>query len=315
MRTSHETSTSLARAPFRLAVLASDTRRSFGKARVIDQVHADSEHRNANTKISSVSNRGGQAIISPAQRERGTVGSLRVRAAVRIAAGAYEVLVALAAASWSQVSHAQAARAVLGVPSATDAVAYVARTDFPGQPAAGRDLAQSRCVACHGMDGLTVNFPAYPRLAGQLRGYLYMQLAFFSTGERQHPIMSAQVQDLKNQQLFDLAAYYSALPAMPPLAAAVTASELAVGEKLFREGALDRGIPACAACHGKAGQGQLPAFARIGGQHPQYLQGMLTLFREKREFTTPFAWVMNSVAAKLTPAEIKAVAAYASTLK
>jgi len=215
-----------------------------------------------------------------------------------------------ASAAW-----AQAARPALNIPSATETVAFIARTDFGGQASAGKALAESRCAACHGTDGLTANFPAYPRLAGQLQGYLYMQLAFFATGERQHPVMSAQGNGLANQQLLDLAAYFASVPGMPPLASAAPRAELDAGEKLFRQGAPERGVPACANCHGAAGRGQLPAFARIGGQHPQYIQGMLKLFKEKSEFTTPYAWVMNAVASRLSPQEMKAVAEYASTLK
>ena len=224
-------------------------------------------------------------------------------------------LIAASAVMSTSAVHAQAAKPELGIPSAAGAVAFLARSDFGGKAAAGRLLTETRCVACHGIDGQTPNFPAYPRLAGQLQGYLYVQLAFFATGERQHPIMSAQITGLKNQQLLDVAAYFSSLPGMAPMASSASPSDMALGERLFRRGALERGIPACASCHGPAGKGQLPAFARIGGQHPQYMQNMLTLFRERSEFTTPYAWVMNSVASKLTPAEIKAVTEYASTLK
>jgi len=218
-------------------------------------------------------------------------------------------------ASAAPAARAQAAKPELGIPSAANAVAFIARTDFGGKAADGKKLAQTRCVACHGVDGLTKNFPAYPRLAGQLHGYLYMQMTFFATGERQHPIMSAQIAGLTNKQLLDLAAHFSSVPAMTPLVSAASPAELALGEQLFRKGALERGVPACASCHGPAGKGQLPAFAHIGGQHPQYMQSMLKLFQEKSEFTTPYAWIMNSVAAKLTAAEIKAVAEFASTLK
>jgi cytochrome c553 len=55
--------------------------------------------------------------------------------------------------------------------------------------------------------------------------------------------------------------------------------------------------------------------SRTVGQHPLYMQGMLKLFKVKSEFTTPYAWIMNLVATKLTPAEMKAVTEYASTLK
>jgi cytochrome c553 len=222
---------------------------------------------------------------------------------------------ALATAMSGSLVWAQAAKPALGIPSASDTVAFIARTEFGGNAVVGKKLAESKCVACHGVDGLTKNFPAYPRLAGQLQGYLYMQLAFFANGERQHPVMSTQIVGLANQQLLDLAAHFSSVPGMTPMVSTATPAELAQGEKLFRKGALERGIPACASCHGSAGKGQLPAFSRIGGQHPLYMQSMIKLFKEKSEFTTPYAWIMNSVAAKLTEPEIKAVTEYTSTLK
>jgi cytochrome c553 len=234
----------------------------------------------------------------------------RRRLATLAAMAAVSAATLAAPAAW-----AQAAKPALGIPSAAEAVAFIARTDFGGNAAAGKKLAETQCVACHGVDGQTKNFPAYPRLAGQLQGYIYMQLAFFATGERQHPIMSTQIVGLTNQQLLDVAAHFSSVPGMTPMVSTATPAELALGEKLFRKGALERGIPACASCHGPAGKGQLPAFSRIGGQHPQYMQSMLKLFQERSEFTTPYAWVMNSVASKLTAPEIKAVTEYASTLK
>jgi cytochrome c553 len=214
-----------------------------------------------------------------------------------------------------QGAAAQEAIPALGIPSASGAVAFIAKTEFGSNLAAGKKVAETTCFACHGIDGLTRNFPTYPRLAGQFQGYLYMQLAFFATGERKHPVMSSQVKGLNNQQLLDVAAFYSSLPAMPALPTKAAPAVLAQGEKLFRTGALERGVPACANCHGPAGKGQLPAFARIAGQHPQYMQSMLQLFAEKSEFTTPYAWIMSSVARGLTAAERTAVSEYIATLK
>ena len=67
-----------------------------------------------------------------------------------------------------------------------------------------------QCVACHGLDGVTPN-PTFPHLAGQNAAYLAIQLEWFRTGERYHPLMTPVAQALSDQDIEDLAAYYSAL--------------------------------------------------------------------------------------------------------
>ncbi|WP_166254421.1 c-type cytochrome [Marinobacter salicampi] len=66
------------------------------------------------------------------------------------------------------------------------------------------------CVACHGAQGETTN-PEFPQLAGQNAGYLAIQLQEFKSGKRYHPVMSPVARDLTEQDIADLAAYYSQL--------------------------------------------------------------------------------------------------------
>ena len=66
------------------------------------------------------------------------------------------------------------------------------------------------CAACHGKEGETIN-PAFPQLAGQNAGYLAIQLQEFKSGKRYHPVMSPVARDLSEQDIADLAAYYSQL--------------------------------------------------------------------------------------------------------
>jgi cytochrome c553 len=223
-------------------------------------------------------------------------------------------LAALVATGAVQPAHAQAAKPALGIPSSTDAAAQLTRPFAQGNAAAGRKLAEARCTACHGIDGLSKGFPEYPRIAGQLRGYLYLQLVNFSTGERPHPVMAPMISGLNNRQLQDLAAHYASAPSAPVVSAA-SKPDLELGARLFKEGAVQRGIPACAWCHGAQGQGNAPVFARIGGQHAAYTVGMLQLFKDKPDFNNPYAFVMKAVPTPMTQAEMRAVAEYASTLK
>ncbi len=78
-----------------------------------------------------------------------------------------------------------------------------------GNVEAGQALA-SRCAACHGPEGKSQN-PLWPHLAGQQAGYLAKQLKAFRSGERQDPLMSAQAAPLSDEQIADLAAYFSSL--------------------------------------------------------------------------------------------------------
>ncbi|OIN14288.1 c-type cytochrome [Oceanisphaera psychrotolerans] len=66
------------------------------------------------------------------------------------------------------------------------------------------------CAACHGAEGISA-MDIYPNLAGQKEAYLVAQLKHFRDGERQNPIMAPMAKPLSDQDIEDLAAYYSGL--------------------------------------------------------------------------------------------------------
>ena len=74
---------------------------------------------------------------------------------------------------------------------------------------AGRQV-RARCVSCHGMDGNTVT-SHWPNLAGQKAAYLEKQLRDFKDGTRPGPIMQVIASELTDQQIKDVAEYYSQL--------------------------------------------------------------------------------------------------------
>ncbi len=80
------------------------------------------------------------------------------------------------------------------------------------KPAASENIAgkhvRARCVSCHGMKGFTVN-SLWPNLAGQKSKYLQNQLQAFKSGERKSPIMEVIAKELNEQQIADVAEYYS----------------------------------------------------------------------------------------------------------
>jgi len=85
-----------------------------------------------------------------------------------------------------------------------------------GDVAAGEQVANLKsratgqsCLDCHGHDGNQPLDPSYPRIGGQYRDYLAHALTQYRSGARDHVLMSQQAQDLSDQQISDLAVYFS----------------------------------------------------------------------------------------------------------
>lgn len=182
-------------------------------------------------------------------------------------------------------------------------------------PAPAADLARAeeivkgQCSMCHGEQGESSS-PVFPRLAGQHAAYVARQLADYKSGRRLSTTMQAMVQDLVPADFPALGAYFEK---QPTVAHPVADPELAqVGRYIYLRGNADSGLPACASCHGEAGQGS-ETLPRLAGQHARYTERQLRLF-DKRERTNDNA-VMHAVASKLTELETKAVASYVSGLK
>jgi cytochrome c553 len=79
-----------------------------------------------------------------------------------------------------------------------------------GNAAAGKTKAAA-CFACHGTDGNAID-PQYPRLAGQYNMYLQQALHEYKDGRRNNPIMKGFVATLSDQDIEDVAAFFSSLP-------------------------------------------------------------------------------------------------------
>jgi cytochrome c553 len=78
-----------------------------------------------------------------------------------------------------------------------------------GDSAAGKDKAEI-CASCHGAEGRT-NADLLPKLAGQKANYLVKQLIQYRDGTRKDAMMNALSEPLTDQDILDLAAYYSEL--------------------------------------------------------------------------------------------------------
>ncbi len=142
---------------------------------------------------------------------------------------------------------------------------------------AGKQIAESVCAACHGVDGVSV-IPTQANLGGQNVKYLYKQLVNFKSGYRKNGIMQSQVANLSQQDIANVAGYYSEqAPWTVGYGNPATTQE---ATKLYLGGAKARGVIGCAGCHGPDAAGNAwAAFPRLGGQHAEYVSIQLKLFR------------------------------------
>jgi len=167
------------------------------------------------------------------------------------------------------------------------------------------------CQACHGANGNSAN-PEWPSLAGLGADYIAEQLQNFKAGKRVNAIMMPNAMSLSPDDMADLGAYFDSL-ANTGLEA--DPSYWQAGEKLYRGGDAERGIPACMACHGPTGRGNEPAkFPALGGQHSVYLSKQLNDYASGARLTGP-AGIMQTIAKRLSPEDIRNVTSYAQGLR
>lgn len=179
-----------------------------------------------------------------------------------------------------------------------------------GDPEAGK-AKSAVCAACHGADGNSMN-PEWPKIAGQHASYLVGQLQAYKSGARKNALMNGQAMGLSEEDMKDLAAYFTE----QEMSAGVADPELvAIAEPIWRGGKADTGTPACSGCHGPAGMGNSAAqWPRLAGQHAAYSATQLKLYREGTRAGTANAQMMSQVAKGLTDKEIEALASYMSGL-
>ena len=185
-----------------------------------------------------------------------------------------------------------------------------------GDAAAGKGKVAT-CGACHGADGNSAA-PTFPKLAGLGEKYLLKQMKDIRDGARPVPTMVGQVDNMSDQDLADIAAFYDSQPrsggqADPAL--------VPLGEKVYRAGVAERNVAACIACHSPTGKGNAPAgFPALAGQHADYIAAQLRAYRKGYEDETGRTndgdtKIMRTVAFGLSDNEIDAVASYISGLK
>ncbi|BAN45808.1 cytochrome c [Metapseudomonas resinovorans] len=163
------------------------------------------------------------------------------------------------------------------------------------------------CGACHGPDGNSAA-PNFPKLAGQGERYLLKQLKDIKAGNRTVLEMTGLLNNLSDQDLADIAAYFASQHGS---VGAADPKLVDRGQALFRGGNLETGMPACTGCHGPDGAGNAAAgFPHLGGQHAQYIAKQLTAFREGERTNDGDSQIMRAIAAKLSNKDIEAVSTY-----
>jgi cytochrome c553 len=156
----------------------------------------------------------------------------------------------------------------------------------------------SRCSACHGVKA-TGN-TAFPYLAGQYVEVIYKQLLDFHNGSRVNAIMAAMSASLSEENMLDLAHYYSSLSRPSDASFSQAPALVRVGDPM-------RSIAPCLSCHGaKDGKTGAPD---LGGQPQSYLQEQLTAFAQGTRSNDQIE-IMRGEAHRLTAGEITQLTEY-----
>jgi cytochrome c553 len=137
----------------------------------------------------------------------------------------------------------------------------------PGNAEKGKALSNT-CLGCHGIPGYHNAYPNYsvPKLEGQHPEYIVLALQAYRSGERSHLTMHSQASSLSDQDMADIAAYFSGTPVSkdnnPP------------------EGKVPETAAVCVACHGENGVGITGVYPTLAGQHEDYIERALHDYRK-----------------------------------
>jgi cytochrome c553 len=186
------------------------------------------------------------------------------------------------------------------------ATAMVSSVAVAGGDAAAGKAKSAMCAGCHMADGNSVN-GMWPKLAGQHESYIIKQLQDFKAGDRVDPTMQPMAAGLSEDDMANLAAFYSSQTLKGGEADPALVEK---GKQIFMSGNAASGVAACSACHAPNGVGNPAAnFPSLQGQHADYTVKQLKDFRAGNR-ANDAGKMMQGVAAKMTDDEIAAVASY-----
>ncbi len=179
------------------------------------------------------------------------------------------------------------------------------------------NAALQSCARCHGDRGEGRGSAAFPKLAGQKRAYQFAALKAYARGERHSGIMQPIAAGLSPEVMDELSQYYAEQPS--GLADSGEAHDSGLAAKIERgrviamQGVPGRGVPSCMDCHGASPYGRNPMYPNLAGQYADYLVLQLELFKARQRGGSPYAHLMNHVAARLTSEQMRDVAMYYAT--
>ena len=165
------------------------------------------------------------------------------------------------------------------------------------------------CIGCHGISGYQANFPEVykvPKIGGQDAKYITAALEAYKKGERKFPSMRAIADSLTEQDMADVAAYYSGHGRATELQAQPAREPNAQVAQLLQKGA-------CVSCHGDNFAKPIdPSYPKIAGQHADYLFVALKSYKEtgKNAYVGRSNGVMAGVVGQFSNDELKALAQY-----
>jgi len=191
------------------------------------------------------------------------------------------------------------------VASATASLVFA----FPAQAAGNAEAGATKaamCIGCHGIPGYQNVFPEIhkvPKISGQSESYITAALTEYKKGERKHPTMRGMAGSLSEQDIADLAAFYSSnysgqAPAELKPASADVAALLQKGN--------------CVSCHGaNLSKPIAPGYPKVAGQHADYLYVALKAYTvEGNSHVGRGNAIMGGVAKQFKLDELKALASY-----
>jgi cytochrome c553 len=191
-------------------------------------------------------------------------------------------------------------------------VAFGAQAQAPAGDAKAGESKAAMCIGCHGIVGYQSSFPEVhkvPKIAGQSSGYILAALTEYKKGERKHPSMRGIAAPLSDQDMADLAAFYSGLAGnvtAPETPSKVPSAEVAA---LLEKGG-------CTGCHGANFSKPIDAaYPKVGGQHADYLFVALKSYTvQNNQMVGRGNPIMGGIATQFKPAELKELASYLASI-
>jgi cytochrome c553 len=162
-----------------------------------------------------------------------------------------------------------------------------------GDAAKGKDLANT-CLGCHGVPGYRNAYPNYsvPKLEGQHPEYIVIALQAYRSGERSHLTMHSQASSLSDQDMANIAAYFS--------------GEVVGKDNNPAEGKPPESAAVCVACHGENGVGITGLYPTLAGQHADYIEHALNDYRKGGRKNA----IMGTFAGQIKEEDIRTLAKY-----